>query len=262
MEYTPHYQLNQWVPEDRLLRTDFNTDNARIDTALHQGAEALAQARSSLEGALAQERQDRAGADNTLRQELNSAVAAAKGEAANAISAEQSVRASQDTAIRQEFAAADASVAAANPLVKLMEITTSANAPQVDLDLSSIPFGTYLSLFIVIRLSGSCPLIYVRGNNLSTPVYASGSYSKNEFGQIYPYNSGAYTICHLSLHGSLIACRLMVDTFFNRKGIGTTDCSVIPPSTLSPRDFRTLNFISSDGSNLYSGSKFTIYGLR
>ena len=32
--YTEHYQLSQWQPQDRVLRTEFNQDNARIDAAL------------------------------------------------------------------------------------------------------------------------------------------------------------------------------------------------------------------------------------
>jgi len=32
--YTPNYQLHQWEPEDKFLRTDFNADNQRIDAVL------------------------------------------------------------------------------------------------------------------------------------------------------------------------------------------------------------------------------------
>ncbi len=32
--YTPNYQLHQWAPEDKFLRTDFNEDLNKIDTAL------------------------------------------------------------------------------------------------------------------------------------------------------------------------------------------------------------------------------------
>ena len=32
--YTAHYQLHQWEPEDSFLRTDFNEDFAKIDGAL------------------------------------------------------------------------------------------------------------------------------------------------------------------------------------------------------------------------------------
>ena len=33
--YTEHYQLSQWQPQDRVLRTEFNQDNAKLDGALH-----------------------------------------------------------------------------------------------------------------------------------------------------------------------------------------------------------------------------------
>lgn len=33
-DYTQHYQLHQWVPEDNFLRTDFNADFEKIDTVL------------------------------------------------------------------------------------------------------------------------------------------------------------------------------------------------------------------------------------
>ena len=32
--HTEHYSLSQWEAEDKVLRTDFNEDNARIDAAL------------------------------------------------------------------------------------------------------------------------------------------------------------------------------------------------------------------------------------
>ena len=34
MTSTEHLQLNQWVPEDRILRQDFNRDNAKLDAAI------------------------------------------------------------------------------------------------------------------------------------------------------------------------------------------------------------------------------------
>ena len=34
MNQTSNYQLNQWDAEDRILREDFNADNAKIETAL------------------------------------------------------------------------------------------------------------------------------------------------------------------------------------------------------------------------------------
>lgn len=34
MQQTENYALNQWNPEDRILRTDFNSDNKKIDDAI------------------------------------------------------------------------------------------------------------------------------------------------------------------------------------------------------------------------------------
>lgn len=36
--YTENYQLSQWEAEDRVQRTDFNSDNVKIDAALAQKA--------------------------------------------------------------------------------------------------------------------------------------------------------------------------------------------------------------------------------
>mgnify|MGYP001029955664 CR=1 FL=1 len=38
--HTPHYNLNQWERDDRILMEDFNEDNAKIDAALKAEAEA------------------------------------------------------------------------------------------------------------------------------------------------------------------------------------------------------------------------------
>jgi len=46
--YTSNYNLNQWEPDDRVLRTDFNADNAKIDAALAKKAEAKVSLYSSL----------------------------------------------------------------------------------------------------------------------------------------------------------------------------------------------------------------------
>jgi len=42
MTHTPNYNLNQWDPTDRILRSDFNEDNAALDAALSAHDAALA----------------------------------------------------------------------------------------------------------------------------------------------------------------------------------------------------------------------------
>lgn len=48
MNTTGNYQLNQWEGSDRIMRTDFNADNAKIDAALKANANSI----SSLTGQL------------------------------------------------------------------------------------------------------------------------------------------------------------------------------------------------------------------
>ena len=42
MEHTSNYNLSQWAGEDRILREDFNADNAKIEAALHNMAQSTA----------------------------------------------------------------------------------------------------------------------------------------------------------------------------------------------------------------------------
>ena len=46
--HTPNYHLSQWEPEDKVVRTDFNADNARIDAAIKAEADARVSAVSAL----------------------------------------------------------------------------------------------------------------------------------------------------------------------------------------------------------------------
>ena len=42
MEHTPNYALSQWDEQDRILREDFNANNAKVEQALTEHAEILA----------------------------------------------------------------------------------------------------------------------------------------------------------------------------------------------------------------------------
>lgn len=47
MKQTANYGLNQWEEEDRILRTDFNGDNSKIDSQLKAVADSMAAAVSA-----------------------------------------------------------------------------------------------------------------------------------------------------------------------------------------------------------------------
>ncbi|MEG2176554.1 MAG: hypothetical protein RRY97_06720, partial [Oscillibacter sp.] len=72
MKTTTNYHLNQWDPGDRILRTDFNGDNGKIDAALH-----------GVRRDLTAETTARKAGETTAA----NAVAGAKSEAANAVTA-------------------------------------------------------------------------------------------------------------------------------------------------------------------------------
>ena len=45
---TQHYHLNQWEAEDKVLRAEFNQDNAKLDSAMAQAAQERAELRSAI----------------------------------------------------------------------------------------------------------------------------------------------------------------------------------------------------------------------
>ena len=71
MEKTSQYQLNQWAAEDRILREDFNRDNANVEAGLVALGERVTAEQSAREAAITAEQEAR-----------DSAVTAAKNEAA------------------------------------------------------------------------------------------------------------------------------------------------------------------------------------
>ena len=62
--YTSNYNLCQWAPDDKVLRTEFNADNAKIDAAL--AGKASASELSSLSAAVAQHTSALSGKGNCI----------------------------------------------------------------------------------------------------------------------------------------------------------------------------------------------------
>lgn len=57
MNKTPNYQLNQWDKSDRIRMEDFNADNAKLEAALAQEANARTEGDTSLQNSLGAELQ-------------------------------------------------------------------------------------------------------------------------------------------------------------------------------------------------------------
>ena len=107
MNKTSNYQLCQWDREDRILRTDFNEDNAKIDAALKQQANSIAGINSTLPGkADAATVTSLTNKLNTEIQERKDAVTAEAAARAQADSTEKAAREAAITAEAQARAAA------------------------------------------------------------------------------------------------------------------------------------------------------------
>ena len=107
MNKTSNYQLCQWDGEDRILRTDFNEDNAKIDAALKQQANSIAGINSTLPGkADAATVTSLTNKLNTEIQERKDAVTAEANARAQADNTEKAAREAADTAEAQARAAA------------------------------------------------------------------------------------------------------------------------------------------------------------
>ena len=111
--YTEHYGLHQWVPEDDFLRTDFNTDFALIDAALAglaaaDGAES--QTRSQEDGALSAAI---TAGDNAQATALASAKTALQNAITSGDNAQASALAAAKTALQNSITTGDNAQASA-----------------------------------------------------------------------------------------------------------------------------------------------------
>ena len=111
--YTEHYGLHQWVPEDDFLRTDFNTDFALIDAALAglaaaDGAES--QTRSQEDGELSAAI---TAGDNAQASALASAKTALQNAITSGDNAQASALAAAKTALQNSITTGDNAQAAA-----------------------------------------------------------------------------------------------------------------------------------------------------
>ena len=118
--YTEHYGLHQWVPEDDFLRTDFNTDFALIDAALA----GLAAADSAQTSALAAAKTELQGSITSGDNNLSLALSQAQTALQNAITSGDNAQAA---VLSQAQAALQSSIAAESTARSQGDATLSAN---------------------------------------------------------------------------------------------------------------------------------------
>lgn len=252
MNYTENYRLNQWDPEDRLLREDFNRDNANVEsglTTLKQGLETETQSR---EAAVTAAKQEAAQAVNAAKQEASQALAAATG-------ALESSKADK-TALAQLQTQVDA-----RSFVKLREVAISESVNQVDVDVSDIRLDQYLYLLFVPELYISNAeenllslRFYVRLNGISEKIYASQG------------NSASYFMGETNIHDTYSKFELMqsngaikgLEYSTGSRGNGYLTGMWADPEALAASQLQSVNFTAEDPGLIRPGGKIYVYGVK
>ena len=75
MEKTSQYQLNQWAAEDRILREDFNRDNANVEAGLVALGERVTAEEAARQAAVSAEQSAREQAVTSAKSQLDAAKA-------------------------------------------------------------------------------------------------------------------------------------------------------------------------------------------
>lgn len=281
MTKTTNYQLNQWDPDDRILRVDFNADNTAIDAALKANADAIASETTNRKSADTKLRTDFAAADTAIRTDFTAADTAIRSEFAAAdttikksVSTETTNRKNADTAIRTDFAAADEVLRSENMVVKLFETTTTELATQVNVTVSGLDLADYREVIIIpeIIVSSGNYCVGMRVNGLSTSIYQFNGSAASYLSFFYPFSGHstekncAHTRLELSLGGTLLRGQMFSGSG-GRAAVHQGFC--ILSGDLAPSAVKTFNFFSCNPGNLgtavkaiAAGSRIKIYGVK
>ena len=166
--HTTNYNLNQWEATDKVLRTDFNEDNAKIDAALKGLSDQVA-------GKAAQSAVD------DLTQSVNG-----KADAATVAALSQTVSGKADQAD------VDALTAKAGTQL-IQRVTLSASAETFNLDLSSVDWDQWSTVTILVRpalpVGGEYLLRFNGAENVNYSA-VTGPF----FGVLFPYFHGAQPV--------------------------------------------------------------------
>lgn len=251
MNYTENYRLNQWDPEDRILREDFNRDNTNVEGGL-----------TKLQQGLEQEAKDREAAVTAAKQEATQAVTAAKGEMSEELSAaigELEGSKADKTALAQLQTLVNAM-----PFVKLREVSVGTAVNQVDVDVRDIEWEKYAYVLCVPKLLVSQETtIGVRMNGLSNAAYDGkniGQYYLHQFeGHVASDQCSTAAELRIAEQNGCITTLLI---YSNHRGSAVMMGSSPRPEYVNASNLETLNFFAYDNALIQTGGKICIYGVK
>ena len=139
MNQTTNYKLSQWEATDRIQMEDFNSDNAKLDTAL--AAETAA----------------RIAADSTEKSERESAIASEANSRMVADTAEINARKAADNELNSAITAEIALRSAGDLVVQLLDTFNATPATQYNVSLSGIDTTSYSRFLLLIEAPSTAP---------------------------------------------------------------------------------------------------------
>ncbi|WP_293010194.1 MULTISPECIES: hypothetical protein [unclassified Oscillibacter] len=247
MERTEQYQLSRWQKSDRILMDDFNADNAKIDAALAANAAAILTEKAAREAAAAAEEAARKSGD-----------AVEEAARRNADAAEESARKSADAALQS-------SIIATNPIARIMDVTTTASANQVNLTIGNIDWNPYAQVLFYADIKGFGAL-GITVNGWTEKIYISTPGGNTMTQEYLLYESS------LSAEGTLFTGTIPCArsgfginwSYVNYFGPGTQRMGqsyIANNSWVKPRaEYSTLNFTTNGLIN--AGSRFVMMGVK
>lgn len=236
--YTENYGLCQWEATDAVLRTDFNEDNQKIDTALKTQAGNI----SDLTAQMANKANT--GTVNSLAEEINQNLEAA----VSRITTLENKHSSDVAALRSE-----------NCWVKLSDETLSGSVASYSYSIQNA--GQYAELRCIYSMATSNGRVDLSVND-GALIYTTSGGSGSEYTNLAnsaPRGLGGimriFPIC--IEQGVAIDCKTA--------GFGDGDKFVAPSTTIGLRNV-SLNQLQSitlfaDGGNL-EGGRFILYGIK
>lgn len=168
--------------------------------------------------------------------------------------------------------------ASANPYVKLMDVTTSANAQQIDLDVSGIDFtkyamvqvfvynlrstpaGTLKTLYAKINNDGAC-LASIDGSVTTSQAYIARAYTTN---LINPNYTSFLKIELAGFPDVLSASSYPISIRYSSRWYNSDfKIEEVGGTRFMNTAINTLNLVISDSScYINSGARFLIYGVK
>ena len=245
--HTQHYGLCQWEATDAVLRTDFNEDNQKIDTALKTQAGNI----SDLTAQMANKAN--IGTVNSLAEEI-----AQKADQSD-LNAEKAAREAADTALAQSQTENMETLRRENCWVKLSDETLSDSAETYSFSIENpsqyakLEFRYFMESTADVYLSISGAQLLPTGSNQSTSsqilLLAVCERGMGGYLNVYPLGGTGRTIIECETVG--LTSKNMLSTS------GKTLCT--PGANFS--QLRTLILSAKEGA-FATGSRFILYGMK